>query len=117
ASVVIDNINAGDKIEWKTTALHDTVLVEGVSGKFDIGGFGTTQGQPTPDQKLDFVAKVVDGDGDSSTASFSIGIDGTGPFHDGIVAGVTPSAVRSPAGSSIIVFGSIRSDDLLALLG
>ncbi|MFL6750705.1 MAG: hypothetical protein ACJ8E9_06560, partial [Sphingomicrobium sp.] len=43
ASVVINNINAGDKIEWKTAAPHDTVLVDGVAGKFDIGGFGTTQ--------------------------------------------------------------------------
>ena len=66
------------------------MLIEGVAGKFDIGGFGTTQAQPTPDQMLDFVAKVTDGDGDSNTAGFSIGIDGTGIYDDGHVAGVFP---------------------------
>jgi hypothetical protein len=87
ASVEI-NINAGDTVSWKTAGLHDVVLVEGVSGKFDIGGFGTTQGAPTPDQKLDFVVRVTDGDGDFATSGFSIGIDGTGPNDDGLVNGV-----------------------------
>jgi hypothetical protein len=64
------------------------VLIEGVGGKFDIGAFAITQAQPTPDQKLDFVARATDGDGDFKTSSFSIGIDGTGPFDDGQVAGV-----------------------------
>jgi len=90
ASVEVD-ISAGAMVSWKTAGLHDVVLVEGVSGKFDIGGFGTTQVAPTLDQKLDFVVKVTDGDGDSNTSGFSIGIDGTGVNDDGIVAGVTVS--------------------------
>jgi hypothetical protein len=85
ASVEV-NISAGARVSWKTAGLHDVVLVEGVSGKFDIGGFGTTQVAPTPDQKLDFVVRVTDGDGDFSTSGFSIGIDGSD--EDSLVAGV-----------------------------
>jgi hypothetical protein len=86
--VIVSGLHAGDKIEWTTSAPHDRVLIEGVAGKFDIGGFGITQAQPTPDQKLDFVARAADGDGDFKTASFSIGIDGTGGNDDGHVVGV-----------------------------
>jgi hypothetical protein len=84
----VSGLGSGDKIAWTTNALHDRVLIEGVAGKFDIGGFSISQPQPTPDQKLDFVARATDGDGDFKTASFSIGIDGTGVNHDGHVAGV-----------------------------
>ncbi len=84
-TVTVGNLGAKYKVEWDTTAHHDQVLIEGVAGKFDIGGFGTTQGAPTPDQVLNFVARVVDGDGDSSTDAFAIGIDGTGIFDDDIV--------------------------------
>ncbi len=75
-------------MEWDTAGVHDQVLIEGVAGKFDIGGFGTNQSQPTPDQVLYFEATVTDGDGDSSTDAFVVGIDGTGPNDDGVVAGV-----------------------------
>jgi hypothetical protein len=84
----VSGLGAGYKIEWTTSAVHDRVLIADVAGKFDIGGFGINQPQPTPDQKLDFVAKVTDGDGDFATSAFSIGIDGTGINHDGHVAGV-----------------------------
>jgi hypothetical protein len=87
-SATVSGLDAGFTIAWTTSAPHDRVLIEGVAGKFDIGGFTITQPQPTPDQKLDFVARATDGDGDFATASFSIGIDGTGVFHDGHVAGV-----------------------------
>jgi hypothetical protein len=81
----VSGLNAGYKIQWDTSAKHDQVLITGVAGKFDVGGFGVVQSNPIPDQKLDFVVRVVDGDGDSDTASFSIGIDGTGIFDDGVV--------------------------------
>jgi hypothetical protein len=110
ASVEI-NINAGDTVSWKTAGLHDCVLVEGVAGKFDIGGFGTTQGQPTPDQKLDFVVRVTDGDGDFATSGFSIGIDGTGPNDDGVVGGVVVSSL-----SMLFSSKPIEEDALAALL-
>jgi len=84
----VSGLGSGDRIEWTTSAPHDRVLIKGVAGKFDVGGFDITQSQPTPDQKLDFVAKATDGDGDFVTASFSIGIDGTGIFDDGLVSGV-----------------------------
>jgi hypothetical protein len=67
------------RIEFDTSAVHDQSSSRRVAGKFDIGG-SARPGAPTPDQKLDFVAKVTDGDGDSNTAGFSIGIDGTGPL-------------------------------------
>jgi len=85
----VSGLGSGDRIEWTTSATHDRVLIKGVAGKFDVGAFDITQAQPTPDQKLDFVAKVVDGDGDSATASFSIGIDGTGIYDDGQVGSVS----------------------------
>jgi hypothetical protein len=92
----VSGLNAGYKIEWDTSAKHDQVLITGVGGKFDIGGFGSTQAQPTPDQKLDFVVKVTDGDGDFKTDAFSIGIDGTGIYDDGAVSGVSPAAPIIP---------------------
>src|SRR5262249_17368396 len=60
----VSGLGSGDKIAWTTSAPHDQVLIQDVAGKFDIGGFDITQAQPTPDQKLDFVAKATDGDGD-----------------------------------------------------
>jgi len=86
--VIVGGLHAGDTIAWTTSAVHDRVLIEDVAGKFDIGGFTINQPQPTPDQKLDFVARATDGDGDFKTATFSIGIDGTGIYHDGHVVGV-----------------------------
>jgi hypothetical protein len=86
--VVVGGLHANDTIAWTTNAVHDRVLIEDVAGKFDIGGFTINQPQPTPDQKLDFVARATDGDTDFKTASFSIGIDGTGINHDGHVVGV-----------------------------
>ena len=84
--VIVSGLQSGDNVEWTTSAPHDRVLIEGVAGKFDIGAFAILQGAPTPDQLLNFVAKVTDGDGDSSTSGFSVTIDGTGIFDD-----LTPS--------------------------
>ena len=64
---------------------YNQVLVENVGGQFDIGRFGISQPQETDDQKLDFTVQIEEGDEDTATASFSIGIDGN---HDGIVDGV-----------------------------
>jgi hypothetical protein len=105
----VAGLNANYRIEWDTAAKHDQVLITGVAGKFDIGGFGTTQAAPTADQKLDFVAKATDGDGDSATAGFSIGIDGTGNFDDGVVGGVSLSSLST-------LFSSKPVDALAALL-
>ena len=78
----MSGLGSGDKIQWTTTATHDRVLIKGVAGKFDVGAFDIIQANPTPDQKLDFVVRATDGDGDFATAGFSIGIDGTGIFDD-----------------------------------
>ena len=87
-SATVSSLDSGFRIAWTTSAPHDRALIEDVAGKFDIGKFAITQAQPTPDQKLDFVARATDGDGDFKTASFSIGIDGTGVNQNGHVVGV-----------------------------
>jgi hypothetical protein len=46
-SAVISGIGAKFKVEWDTAAPHDQVLIEGQAGKFDIGGFGSTQSTAT----------------------------------------------------------------------
>jgi hypothetical protein len=84
----VSGLDEGYKVEWDTVGLHDRVLIENVDGQFDVGAFGLSQPQPTPDQKLDFTAQIADGDGDTATADFSIGIDGTGIFDDGVVLSV-----------------------------
>jgi hypothetical protein len=94
----VSGLGSGDRIEWTTAAPHDRVLIKGVAGKFDVGAFDITQAQPTPDQKLDFVIRATDGDGDSATASFSIGIDGTGIYDDGQVAGVGSALTAASLG-------------------
>jgi hypothetical protein len=103
----VSGLGSGDEIEWTTSAPHDRVLIKGVAGKFDVGAFKITQANPTPDQKLDFVVKVTDGDGDSSTAGFSIGVDGTGIYDDGVVGGVVVS------GASTFSSAQITNDKLL----
>jgi hypothetical protein len=88
----VSGLNAGYKVEWFTSDASikfDQVLVTDVAGKFDVGGFGINQSQPTPDQLLEFTARVTDGDADYASASWKIGIDGTGVFDDNHVTGVT----------------------------
>ncbi len=71
--------------------------LEHEAGQFDVGKVFIFQGNDTPDQKLDFTVKVTDGDGDSATSGFSVGIDGTGSFDDGSVAGVTATQTQTTA--------------------
>src|SRR5262245_43358305 len=42
-TAAVSGLAAGYKVEWDTNALHDQVLIEGVAGKFDIGGFGVNR--------------------------------------------------------------------------
>lgn len=84
----VSGVNQGYTIEFDTEIGHDMALVEGVAGKFDIGGFNIFQGNDTPDQLLSFTAQVLDGDGDTDTASWDIGIDGTGIHDDDSVSGI-----------------------------
>jgi hypothetical protein len=39
----VTGLDAGYRIEFDTSAVHDQVLITGVAGKFDIGGFGTNE--------------------------------------------------------------------------
>ena len=97
-NLIVTGLSTGDKIQWTTSGTHDRVLIEnisnadGVSGNdnntFDIGGFSLTQAQPAPDEKLDFTVQIADADGDTNSASFSIGIDGTGVNDNDQVTGV-----------------------------
>jgi hypothetical protein len=86
----VSGLNAGYKVEWTTSGVHDQVLIECAGGKFDIGSFGSTQAQPTPDQLLEFTVQAIDADSDTAQDDFSVGIDGTGIYDDGVVAGVVP---------------------------
>src|SRR5436190_2076379 len=36
----VAGLAAGFRIAWDTSTVHDQVLIQGVVGKFDIGGFG-----------------------------------------------------------------------------
>jgi hypothetical protein len=89
--VRVGGIDAGYTIEFTTDGGHDLVLVEGVAGKFDIGGFNIAESQPTPDQLYEFEVAITDFDGDMDTSNqFAIVVDGTGPadsgeFEDGIL--------------------------------
>jgi hypothetical protein len=76
------------RVEWDTAGVHDQVLIKGVAGKFDIGRFSVSQPQPTPDETLQFTAQIKDADGDTATARFTIGIDGTGVNDNDQVSGV-----------------------------
>jgi hypothetical protein len=54
------------------------VLIEGVAGKYDLGGFNLVVTQPTVDQQFDFTVNVTDFDNDVVTSNeFSVGVDGT----------------------------------------
>jgi hypothetical protein len=96
--LTVSGLSSGDEVTWTTSGTHDRVLIENISNAdgiagndnntFDIGGFSLTQAQPTPDEKLDFTVQIADFDGDTDTASFSIGIDGTGVNDNDQVAGV-----------------------------
>lgn len=71
----VGGLGSGDTIAWTTTAPHDRVLIEGVAGKFDIGGFQIIQTQPTPAQDLPFTVQATDGDSDFKQASFNVHIN------------------------------------------
>jgi len=71
----VGGLGSGDTIAWTTSASHDRVLIEGVAGKFDIGGFQIIQTQPTPAQDLPFTVQATDGDGDFKQASFNVHIN------------------------------------------
>lgn len=85
----VSGFSTNYKIEWDADEDFDQTLITGVDGKFDIGGFGFLQGNDTPDQFLSFTAEVTDGDGDTASASWDIGIDGTGVFDDDHVDNVS----------------------------
>ncbi|CAN7334059.1 beta strand repeat-containing protein [Mesorhizobium caraganae] len=97
-TLTITGLSTGDKVSWTTSGTHDRVLIENISdadgltgndnNTFDIGGFGLSQAQPAPDEKLDFTVQIADFDGDTASDTFSIGIDGTGIFNDNHVEGV-----------------------------
>ena len=80
--------NADYTLKYSTLTPHDMAQVIYEAGSYNIGGFNIFQALDTPDQKFDFTAQVKDGDGDTATASWSVGVDGTGSYHDGHVLGV-----------------------------
>ncbi|MCL6698608.1 DUF5801 domain-containing protein [Sphingomonas sp. NSE70-1] len=81
----VSGVNDDYMIEFETETQHDMALVEGVAGKFDIGGFNIIERQDIPDNELAFEVTVTDGDGDTASDDFTIGIDGTGQYDNGII--------------------------------
>ena len=76
-TAVITGLQDNYTVEW-TAPGHDGVLIEGVAGKYDLGGFNIVAAQPTPDQQFDFTVNVTDFDNDVVTSNeFSVGVDGT----------------------------------------
>ena len=77
-----------DTIAWTTDGDHDSVLVEGYSGAWDVGGFNIEQGIDSPDLDIDFSVAITDFDGDTydgadtSWDDFTIKLDGTGANND-----------------------------------
>jgi T1SS-143 domain-containing protein len=83
-AVRIEGLEAGMVVEWSTNGdLHDTALVDRVSGKYDIGFIGVAELNETPDQLFSFTDKVTDFDGDVDVASHDVLVDGTGSFDSG----------------------------------
>lgn len=80
--------NADYTIKYNTAAPHDMAEVDYATGSYNIGGFSRFTALDTPDQDLLFTARVTDGDGDTATASWHVGVDGTGVYDNGIVSGV-----------------------------
>ncbi len=78
-TALITNLEAGMKVEWYTETPHNQVLVEAVTGKFDIGFFGFNEAQETPDHSLTFEVTLTDGDGDTAVDEFTINLDAA-PF-------------------------------------
>ena len=82
----VDNLSAGDLIKVMSAGssdLFNQVLVEDLSGKFDVGSFGISQAQIIPDQTLPFKVTISDGDGDTAVSNeFNVYIDGN---HDGLI--------------------------------
>ena len=77
-TAVITGLQDDYTVEW-TAPGHDGVLIEGVAGKYDLGGFNMIAAQPTPDQQFDFTVNETDFDNDVVTSNeFSVGVDGTG---------------------------------------
>jgi hypothetical protein len=82
----VDNLSAGDLIKVMSAGssdLFNQVLVEDLSGKFDVGSFGISQAQVIPDQTLPFKVTITDGDSDTAVSNeFNVYIDGN---HDGLI--------------------------------
>ncbi|MFL6770062.1 MAG: hypothetical protein ACJ8FH_09890, partial [Sphingomicrobium sp.] len=87
-TATVMGFTANDTIAWTTNGTHDAALIEGVAGKWDVGGFNILQRFDTPDQVLEFEATVTDGDGDYASDTWKVGIDGTGQYDDNLVSGV-----------------------------
>ena len=74
-TAVVGGLDAGYVVEWETAAAFDQVLVEGVSGKFDLGFFGIAEAQQVPDHYYDFTVRLTDADNDFVSDTFRVVID------------------------------------------
>ena len=87
----VTGLNSGYYVEWHTVSDHNQVLIEDTAGKFDVGGFGITEGSSdreslaghayVEDDGPSFSAPIADGlvdftTGDSDTHTLN-GVPGT----------------------------------------
>jgi hypothetical protein len=117
----VSGLDPGMVVAWSTDdpstvgiEEHNQVLVQAEGGKFDVGLFGFQEAQQIPDQLLDFTVTATDGDGDTASDSFQVGVDGD---NDGQITNPVSAAVLAPATvSSLSALGSGQtSDSMLSL--
>lgn len=79
--VSVSGLEANYIVVWETDGVDrfDQALITGTAGKFDIGGFGLSEPQVTPDHPLNFEVTLTDGDGDTALDTFTVNIDAV-PF-------------------------------------
>ena len=78
-TALVENLEAGMKVEWFTASAHNQVLVEAETGKFDMGFFGINEPQTFTDHTLSFEATLKDGDLDVAKDTWSVTVDAA-PF-------------------------------------
>jgi hypothetical protein len=72
---LVTGLEAGMTVEWVTASAHNQVLVEAVTGKFDMGFFGISEPQQVPDHFYDFTVRLTDADGDFVSDTFRVVVD------------------------------------------
>jgi len=98
----VSGLNDNYTVEWRTSAPHDGVLIEGVAGKYDLGGFNLIS-TATASQ---FVGQQIVIEDDGPTAA--IALTGAAVAHDE-TAGVQADANDTTAAGVAALFAGVTS--------